>query len=484
MRRSPDKLGTIHLIGIGGIGMSGIAEILKSQGYAVQGSDQSDSANVKRLRDQGITVHIGHAADNLIDRNGKEVCVVVRSTAVKMDNPEVVSARRRGIAVIKRAEMLGEVMALKQGIAISGTHGKTTTTSLVGTVLQKGGIDPTVINGGIVHAYGSNTRLGDGEWMVVEADESDGSFLHLPATAVVVTNIDPEHLDHYGDYDAIKDAFRQFVQNIPFYGFAVLCIDHPAVQALMTDIHDRRMITYGFSRQADIRGKRVNSHAVGQEFSVSLSPSLANRLGIDVEPGLFTLPMLGDHNLSNALSAIACGLELGIDIDDIRSALASFTGVSRRFTKTGEVNGVTVIDDYAHHPVEISAVLAAARSGLEGSEGRLIAVVQPHRYTRLQSLFQDFCTCFNDADQVIVADVYAAGEEPIKGASKQDLVAGLIAAGVSETCALEDPSDLPAMIHAAARPGDMVIFLGAGNITGWAHALPSQIEALIKECAA
>lgn len=484
MRLNPEQLGTIHLIGIGGIGMSGIAEILTTQGYRVQGSDQSEGANVERLREKGIVVHIGHHADHLVDSEGRDVSVVVRSTAVKMDNPEVSAARDRGIPVIRRAEMLGEVMSLKRGIAISGTHGKTTTTSLVGTVLEKGGVDPTIINGGIVHAYGSNTRLGKGDWMVVEADESDASFLHLPATAVVVTNIDPEHLDHYGDYDAIKRAFRTFIQNIPFYGFAVLCIDHPAVQGVMSEIQDRRIITYGLSRQADLRGQFLRSDHEKQIFSVTLSAELAARLDLPGELGEFTLPMLGDHNLSNALSAIACGLEVSVGVSDIVAALSSFTGVSRRFTKTGTVNGITIIDDYGHHPVEIAAVLSAARSGLNDTEGRVIAVVQPHRYSRIQSLFQDFCTCFNDADQVIVADVYAAGEVPIEGATKDDLVAGLRAAGLDDVIAMQSEQDLPGLIADTAMPGDMVIFLGAGNITKWAHDLPAALEKLLQERAA
>lgn len=475
MRLSPSHMGAIHLIGIGGIGMSGIAEILSMQGYQVQGSDQSENANVLRLREKGIRVLIGHTGDNVLDVNGNDVAVVVRSTAIPKHNPELVAAGERDIPIIRRAEMLGEVMALKQGIAVSGTHGKTTTTSLVGTVLEAGGIDPTVINGGIVHAYGTNTRLGQGDWMVVEADESDGSFTHLPATAAIVTNIDPEHLDHYGDYDAVKAAFLEFVQKIPFYGFAVLCTDHPAVQGLMGELQNRRVMTYGFNHQADLRGEAVSSSPLGQVFNVHLSPAIQQRYGLDAVIEGVSLPMLGDHNLSNALAAIACGVQLGIDPAVIKTALSGFTGVSRRFTKTGIVNGVTIIDDYGHHPVEIAAVLKAARSGLEGS-GRLIAVVQPHRYTRLESLFDDFCTCFNDADQVLVADVYAAGEQPIDGAGQADLVAGLMRSGLTNTQALSSPDDLPEVIDTITNPGDMVVFLGAGDITKWAHALPAQLQ--------
>lgn len=486
MRLSPDKTGAIHLVGIGGIGMSGIAEILAMQGYSVQGSDLSDSANVARLREKGIRVLIGHAGDHVLDAAGNKVAVVVRSSAVTFDNPEVARARALHIPVIRRAEMLGELMTLKQGIAISGTHGKTTTTSMVGCVLEAGGIDPTVINGGIVHAYGSNTRLGKGDWMVVEADESDGSFTHLPATAAVVTNIDPEHLDHYGDYDAIKAAFLHFVQKIPFYGFAVLCTDHPAVQGLMGELQDRHVVTYGFNHQADLRAENIRSDALQQSFDVVTSVHLRNRLDVPERINDIRLPMLGDHNLSNALAAIGCGVELGIPSDDIKKGLNDFTGVSRRFTKTGIVKGVTIIDDYGHHPVEIAAVLKAARSGLKETDGRLIAVMQPHRYSRLDSLFDDFCTCFNDADQVIIADVYAAGEDPIQGASKQALVDGLLRSGVQNATILPSPDALAQMIFEAARPNDMVVCLGAGDITKWAHALPDQLQELYakKGCAA
>ncbi|MCC9620245.1 UDP-N-acetylmuramate--L-alanine ligase [Thalassospira sp. MA62] len=467
MNTLPLNIGTIHFVGIGGIGMSGIAEILHNLGYSVQGSDISDNANVQRLRDLGIKVFVGHHGSNVEDAK-----VVVISTAVKPDNPEVLAARADMIPVVRRAEMLAELMRLKAAIAVGGTHGKTTTTSLVATMLDAAGLDPTVINGGIINSYGTNARLGDGDWMVVEADESDGTFVKVPSTISVVTNIDPEHLDHWKDFDQLRDAFKNFVQNIPFYGFAVLCIDHPEVQNLIGKITDRRIFTFGLSPQADVRAVNIRTDIGHTTFDVVI------RERVDSEERTIRdvrLPMVGDHNVSNSLAAITVALELGIPDDKIVSAFDGFTGVKRRFTKTGEVDGVTIIDDYGHHPVEIKAVLRAAR---QATKNNVIAVVQPHRYSRLHDLFEDFCTCFNDADNVIVADVYEAGESPIEGASRDALVEGLRNRGHRHVSALEGPDKLAEVIKDAAAPGDLVVCLGAGSISAWANALPAQLEAL------
>ncbi|WP_339862146.1 UDP-N-acetylmuramate--L-alanine ligase [Thalassospira alkalitolerans] len=467
MNTLPLNIGTIHFVGIGGIGMSGIAEILHNLGYTVQGSDISDNANVQRLRGLGISVFVGHRAENVADAK-----VVVISTAVKPDNPEVIAARADMIPVVRRAEMLAELMRLKAAIAVGGTHGKTTTTSLVATMLDAAGLDPTVINGGIINSYGTNARLGDGDWMVVEADESDGTFIKVPSTISVVTNIDPEHLDHWKSFDHLREAFKNFVQNIPFYGFAVLCIDHPEVQALIGKVTDRRIFTFGFSPQADVRAVNVRTNIGDSVFDVVI------RERVDSEERVIKdvrLPMVGDHNVSNSLAAITVALELGIPDDKIVSAFDGFTGVKRRFTKTGEVDGVTIIDDYGHHPVEIKAVLKAAR---KATQNNVIAVVQPHRYSRLHDLFEEFCTCFNDADSVIVADVYEAGETPIDGASRDALVEGLRTRGHRNVTALESPEALASVISDQAKPGDLVVCLGAGSISAWANALPAQLEAL------
>ncbi len=467
MRALPLSIGTIHFVGIGGIGMSGIAEVLHVLGYTVQGSDLAESTNVARLREAGIPVSIGHDAANLTDAR-----VVVISTAVPADNPEVLAAQRKLIPVVRRAEMLAELMRLKWAVAIGGTHGKTTTTSLVAAVLEGAGFDPTVINGGIINAYGSNTRLGAGDWMVVEADESDGSFLRLPAVITIVTNMDAEHLDHWGTREAMEAGYRQFVANIPFYGFAVLCIDHPAVQQMIPALSHHRIITYGFSPQADVRAERIISSRDGASFEVRLADRLTGRTR---RIGPFRLPMLGNHNVSNALAAIAVAIEMEIDEAQIKAALLNFAGVKRRFTKIGEAGGITVIDDYGHHPVEIAAVLKAAR---QAGARDVVAVVQPHRFTRLQGLFEEFCTCMNDAGTVIVADVYAAGEAPIEGMDRDALVEGLRARGHRQVVALTDPAHLAEMVHAIAKQGDFVICLGAGSITHWAAALPTGLQAL------
>ena len=467
MRALPLGIGTIHFVGIGGIGMSGIAEVLHTLGYAVQGSDIADSANVRRLRDAGIAVTVGHDAANVANAQ-----VVVTSTAVKRDNPEVVAARARMIPVVRRAEMLAELMRLRWSIAVGGTHGKTTTTSLVACVLEGAGMDPTVINGGIINAYGSNTRLGEGEWMVVEADESDGSFLRLPATIAIVTNMDPEHLDHWGTAEAMVAGYDQFVANVPFYGFAVLCIDHPGVQQMIPRLSDHRIITYGMSPQADVRADRVVMDRLGATFEVVVTDRARTRTR---RLGPYRLPMLGHHNVQNALAAIAVAVEMDVSDSSIRSALAAFKGVKRRFTKTGEAGGVTIIDDYGHHPVEIAAVLKAAR---QAGARDVVAIVQPHRYSRLQSLFPEFCTCMNDAGTVIIADVYAAGEQPIPGYDRDTLVDGLRARGHRSVVPLPDPAHLAEMVHAIAKPGDFVICLGAGTITQWAASLPAELLAL------
>ncbi len=471
MRALPLDLGTLHFVGVGGIGMSGIAEVLHNLGYSVQGSDIAENANVQRLRALGVKVTIGHAAENIADS-----AVVIVSSAIRSDNPELAAARAALLPVVRRAEMLGELMRLKWSIAVAGTHGKTTTTSLVAAVLEGAGFDPTVINGGIINAYGTNTRLGAGDWMVVEADESDGTFVKLPATIGIVTNIDPEHLDHFGTFDGVKAAFDSFVQNIPFYGFAALCIDHPEVQAMIPRVADRRIVTYGFSPQADIRAVNVETGPDGSIFDIEVNGRLIESRTIR----RIKLSMLGRHNVQNACAAIAVAVEMHIDDNAMRGALARFQGVKRRFTKTGVAGGVTVIDDYGHHPVEIAAVLRAARLAIAGRGGaKVIAVVQPHRYTRLASLFEDFCTCFNDADMVIVADVYAAGEAPIPGIDRDGLVAGLQAHGHRHVAPLPDPKALPEMIAATATAGDFVVCLGAGNITAWAASLPAELEAVL-----
>ena len=466
MRAMPLNIGCIHFVGIGGIGMSGIAEVLHNLGYQVQGSDVSDSANVQRLRELGIPVVIGHDASIVAKAQ-----VVVISSAIKPNNPEVAAAQLKMIPVVRRAEMLGELMRLKWAIAVGGTHGKTTTTSLIASLIDAAELDPTVINGGIINAYGTNARIGEGEWMVVEADESDGTFIKLPATIAVVTNMDPEHLDFYGTFDVEKEAFRTFVQNIPFYGFAVLCIDHPEVQTMIGQISDRRLITYGMSPQAEVRAENLRNRPDGVEFDVTLASRGKSKRTLNA----LLLPMFGAHNVQNALAAIAIANEMGIDDMTIAEGLKAFAGVDRRFTKTGEIGSVTVIDDYGHHPVEIAAALTAARAV---AQGRVIAVVQPHRYTRLRDLFEEFCTCFNDADMVIVSHVHPAGETPIEGFDRDALIRGLCTHGHRQVYALDDPRDLAGLIHNVTEAGDLVICLGAGSISGWAHELPNGLQAL------
>ncbi len=459
-------IGTIHFVGIGGIGMSGIAEVMHNLGYQVQGSDIAEGYVVEGLRQRGIKVMIGHAAENLGD-----AAVVVTSTAVKRSNPEVAAALELRVPVVRRAEMLAELMRLKRTVAVAGTHGKTTTTSMVAALLDAGGIDPTVINGGIINSYGSNARLGTSEWMVVEADESDGSFLRLDGTIAVVTNIDPEHLDHYGSFDAVKEAFVEFIENVPFYGCAVLCIDHPEVQAVIPRVRDRRVVTYGFSAQADVRGENVTPYPGGNRFDVMIRQRDGSQRRIE---GI-DLPMAGRHNVQNALAAVAVASEMGCEDAEIQGGFSNFHGVKRRFTKVGEVNGATVIDDYGHHPVEIRAVLAAAREGV--GTGRVIAVVQPHRFTRLRDHLEDFESAFNDADMVFAAPVYAAGEQPIDGISSDTMVQGMKARGHRSAQVVAGPDELAEALAEVVQPGDMVVCLGAGDITKWAAGLADAVAA-------
>jgi UDP-N-acetylmuramate--alanine ligase len=456
----PGDVGPIHFVGIGGIGMSGIAEVLLNHGYVVQGSDQKTTKITDRLAEHGALIFEGQAAENI-----KDAAVIVISSAIKPGNPELDAARARGLPIVRRAEMLAELMRLKSNIAVAGTHGKTTTTTMMAELMVAGKFDPTVVNGGIIHAYGSNARMGQGEWMVVEADESDGTFNRLPATIAIVTNIDPEHMEHWGDFDTLRQGFLDFVSNIPFYGMAVCCTDHPEVQALVGKLTDRRVVTYGFNSQADVRVINLTYKGGVAHFDIALQTEDKVIEGC-------TLPMPGDHNVSNALAAVAVARHLGMTKDEIRGALANFGGVNRRFTKVGVVDGVTIIDDYAHHPVEILAALKAAR---QSSEGRVIAVHQPHRFTRLSHHFEEFCACFNDADVVGIADIFAAGEDPIEGASRDDLVAGLIRHGHRQAQAVEGEADLARFVRENAKAGDMVVCLGAGSISCWANGLPAQL---------
>ncbi len=467
MKMMPLNIGRIHFVGIGGIGMSGIAEVMQTLGYRVQGSDLVETVNVRRLRALGVPVAIGHTAENLGDAE-----VVVVSSAVDNSNPEVATARARLIPVVRRAEMLAELMRLKWSIAVGGTHGKTTTTSIIVAMLEAGQYDPTVINGGIINAYGTNARLGEGDWMVVEADESDGTFVKLPATVAVVTNIDAEHMGFYGTFDALRAAFQSFIENIPFYGFAALCIDHPEVQAMIGRVTDRRVVTYGMSPQAEFRASDLRFDSGGSVFNVEINDRVqgGSQMLMDLR-----LPMVGAHNVQNSLAALVVAREMAIPDEVARRALRGFKGVKRRFTKTGESRGIVVIDDYGHHPVEIEAVLRAARSACPNN---IVAVVQPHRYSRLRDLFEEFCTCFNDADAVIVADVHAAGEDPIEGIDRTHLVDGIRGRGHRHVETLESPDQLAPLVRQIARPGDFVVCLGAGSITQWAHRLPTELDAL------
>jgi UDP-N-acetylmuramate--alanine ligase len=463
MKALGTDIGTIHFVGIGGIGMSGIAEVMHQLGYSVQGSDISESYVVEKLRKTGIPVTIGHSADNLGD-----AAVVVCSTAISRGNPEIEAAAERRLPIVKRAEMLAELMRMQKTIAVAGTHGKSTTTSMIAAMLDAGGIDPTVINGGIINRYGSNARLGKSDWMVVEADESDGSFLRLDGTIAVVTNIDPEHLEHWGSFEEVKRAYCEFIENVPFYGLAILCVDHPEVQSILSRIQDRRIVTYGFSALADLRAENVEPNGTGSRFDAVVLERSGERRTI----GGIHVPIPGRHNVQNALAAVAVGIELGLPDNKIVTGFERFEGVKRRYSKVGEIDGATIIDDYAHHPVEIRAVLAAAR---ETTGGRVIAVMQPHRYSRLSSLMEDFQSAFNDADVVLVAPVYAAGEDPIEGADSDALVEGIRAHGHRMVKGVSDPDDLAQSLRDIAAEGDTIICLGAGDITKWASGLADGI---------
>jgi UDP-N-acetylmuramate--alanine ligase len=467
-RPVPFEIGPVHFIGIGGIGMSGIAEIMMRTGYTVQGSDAKASANTERLEKLGAKIFIGQDPANV-----EGAYAVVYSTAVKHDNPEMVAARERRLPLVRRAEMLAELMRLQFSVAVGGTHGKTTTTSMIASLLDAGGLDPTVVNGGIINTYGTNAKVGTGEWIVVEADESDGTFLKLKSTCAVVTNIDPEHLDHYGDFEAVKKAFRDFVENIPFYGFAAICTDHAEVLAMASRVENRRLVTYGVNPQAEVRAENITMGPDGARFDAVIRPREGEPLRfVDLH-----LPMAGHHNVLNSLAAVAVARELGMDEAGIRKGLAEFGGVKRRFTTTGVANGVRIVDDYGHHPVEIASVLKAARAV---TAGKVIAVVQPHRYTRLRDLHDEFSACFADADTVVVADVYAAGETPLDGVSKDSLVDGLRRYGHRRVVPLSAPAALAGLVREETTDGDLVVLLGAGDITSWAYALPAELEALGK----
>ncbi|MEP6966741.1 MAG: UDP-N-acetylmuramate--L-alanine ligase [Pseudomonadota bacterium] len=465
-RPAPFDFGVVHFVGIGGIGMSGIAEIMLRMGYAVQGSDAKASAVTDRLESLGAKVMIGHDAGHI-----EGASAIVFSSAVGAGNVELAAGRARRVPLVRRAEMLAELMRRRLSIAVGGSHGKTTTTSMIAAILDAGGLDPTVVNGGVINAYGANAKAGEGDWIVVEADESDGTFLKLRCTVAVVTNVDREHLDHYGDFAALKTAFRDFIQDVPFYGFAAVCVDDPGARELAALIENRRLVTYGTNPQAEVRALNIALSADGAAFDVQMQGPEGSESFLR---GM-ALPMAGRHNVLNALAAISVGRELGVAEPAIRAGLAGFAGVRRRFTLTGEVGGVRVIDDYGHHPVEIASVLSAARAV---TKGRVIAVVQPHRFSRLNALFEDFCRCFNDADTVVVADVYAAGEAPLAGIDRDALVEGLRRHGHRHVLALDAPADLPALIAGEAKSGDLVVFLGAGDITAWAHALPGQLAGL------
>ena len=466
----PHQFGRVHIIGIGGIGMSGIAEIMHNIGYQVQGSDLHSNANTKRLQDLGICVFAGHAAKHI-----DGAAVVSVSSAVDENNAELKAARLAHIPVVCRAEMLAELMRLKPCITIAGTHGKTTTTSLTAAILDFAGGDPTIINGGIINAYGSNARLGQGAWMVVEADESDGTFVRLPSTIGVITNIDPEHLDHYGDFARLRAAFDNYIRNIPFYGVGIVCLDHPEVRALVARITDRRLRTYGLHKQADLQASNIREDGLRQHFDVVVRDKLH---GTEKRIKNLTLPMAGLHNLQNALAAIAVGLEMGVEEKQIRQALNGFSGVRRRFTHIGAVRGVDIFDDYAHHPVEIAALLEGARAM---AKNRVIAIVQPHRYSRLRDLFREFCGCMTMADRVLVLPVYAAGEQPIEKIDAAALVQGLHAAGHKQAASVGDVAALIKQLQAdfangALGAGDVIVCMGAGDITAIANDLPKKLQ--------
>jgi len=436
----------IHFIGIGGIGMSGIAEVLINLGFKVSGSDLKEGETTKRLVSLGADIACGHRRENI-----KDADVVVISSAVKEDNPEVMEAHRRLVPVIPRAEMLAELMRLKRGVAIAGTHGKTTTTSMVSTILSGAGIDPTVVIGGKLNSIGSNAKLGQGEYLVAEADESDGSFLYLSPTLSVVTNIDPEHLDHYGSMEEVMKAYLYFINKVPFYGLSVLCIDNKNIQRLLPSIR-KPFVTYGMTPQATFQATDIVFDGMNASFTVKEK---------GVELGRLSIGMPGMHNVYNALAAVAVSTSIDIDFDTIRSGMEGFCGIQRRFQLKGEHGGISVIDDYGHHPTEIKATLSAAKKGWDR---RVVAVFQPHRYSRTKELFEDFVTAFNEADLLILTDIYAAGEKAIEGVTGRHLFEEVVKHGHRDVSYVADVADVPALLHDKTRRGDMVITMGAGNV--------------------
>lgn len=478
MRLSPNLARHIHFVGIGGIGMSGIAEVLFNLGYKVSGSDVIESANIKRLRELGLMIHLGHDATNITHAQ-----IVVVSTAVSKENPEVLAAKQQGIAVVQRAEMLAELMRLKFSVAISGTHGKTTTTSLMAALFDEAGLHPTIINGGILNAYHTNARLGSGDWVIAEADESDGSFTKLFPTFAVVTNIDEDHMDFYKDFDDIRKAFSTFLERIPFYGAAIMCVDHPEVEKMAKTLLDKRVITYGFSKDAHVRGVNIVQTPEGTSFDVDITPSShaslyrQENIAVTLLPrrikNLF-LPMVGMHNVQNVLSVVAMALELGFSDAVIKNALSHFKGVKRRFTQVGQCHGMTIIDDYAHHPVEIQTTLKAAR---QATTGRVIAVLQPHRYSRLNAFFEDFVHSLDLADIAIIAPVFSAGESPLEGVNSTTLAQRMHALG-HNVYEITEQSDLAPLLRHIGQPGDLILCMGAGSITYWAASLPQELETM------
>lgn len=474
MRTPPFSIERIHLVGIGGIGMSGIAEILHHLGYRVQGSDLSDNYNVTRLKRLGINVIVGHQAENVSD-----VDVVVVSSAVNESNPEIQQARKLQIPVVKRAEMLAELMRLKWTISVGGSHGKTTTTSLVAMLLKQAACDPTVISGGILNSFGTNARLGKGDMMVVEADESDGSFQYLPSTMIVATNIDPEHMNYYGTLDKLKEAFVNFIEQIPFYGLGAVCGDDENVQSILPQLTNKRIVTYGFKESNNVQAKNVRLTSEGAYFDVEFhTPFKWSSVNNHQEIKDLKLAMVGAHNVLNALAVVCIAQEMGIPDDVLRKTFEKFEGVKRRFTVTGVVNDVTFVDDYAHHPTEIRAVIKGAVSI---KKGRLFVIVQPHRYTRLKDHFLEFVDVFNEergVDKIFITPVYAAGETPIDGYNSETLVNEALEKGVSVE---HIPSEeaLKMTLLKTIQPNDMVIFMGAGNITQWAYDMPDLYKAVI-----
>jgi UDP-N-acetylmuramate--alanine ligase len=467
------EVGLIHFIGIGGIGMSGMAEILHNLGYRVQGSDLNESYITERLQKNGIKVIFGHHPQNI-----EGVSLIVKSTDIQDSNVEIKAAFKESIPVIKRCDMLAEIMRCKPAISVSGTHGKTTTTSMIATVFDGAQMNPTVINGGVINQFNTNAYVGDGDYIIAEADESDGTFIKIPSYIAVVTNIDPEHLNYYGTFANVKTAYKTFIENIPFYGFAVLCYDHPVVREIGAQIIDRRIIKYGVEADdLDIKAVNITQDQEGMAFDVIFSSNFMkrNRLNSQQIEGM-KLRAYGQHNVLNCLSAIAIGIEKGISIALLQKSLANFRGVKRRFTQTGEVRGIRIIDDYAHHPEEIKVTLNAARMVANMRGGKVIAVMQPHRYTRLQSLMEEFAQSFDDADEIIISEVYSAGEQSIANITSEKLIEKIKQYSSQSVYKLDDPLKLAEKINKLAKSSDLVVLLGAGSITKWAYDLPQQLE--------